>query len=268
MLACALVAACAPEVQSPRPSGTLEPIFTESSAEPTARPESSEACKLLSSEDREELVRMSMDAEVPVRATSGTEECIWTHSLNEPARSAIRVIAVRGKAWAQAARPQLVKAINHPSTDKALDRKLNAALVELSTNTEDLTDERICEIYLLFTESRGMHRSADLLLTGTIGSMPAVYAASCGRGTVVLAGFGEYGLRGSTAINHAVFRLVDAASERVDEVFGDTLSDDGAGEEDGAGDEEPQTEDSSPSPEPSPTEADETDTEDQGDSDS
>jgi hypothetical protein len=225
LLACALMAACSPTAQNARPDGTLEPTLTESSAMPTSRPKPSRACKLLTSEERSDLVRMSMDALVPVRPVSGTEECIWTHSLSEPARSAIRVIAVDGRAWAQVARPQLIKAINHPSTDSAQDRKLRKALVELSTEGEDVTDERICEIYLLFTESRGMQRTDDLLLTGTIGSMPAVYAASCDQGTVVLAGFGEYGIRGSIAINHAVFRLVDAASGRVGEVLNDAATD-------------------------------------------
>lgn len=207
---------------------------------------------------------MSMDAEVPVRPTAGTEECIWTHSLTEPARSAIRVIAVRGRRWAEVARPQLIKAISHPSTGKAQDRKLKAALAELSSDNEDLTNERICEIYLLFTESRGMQRTDALLLTGSIGSMPAVYAASCGQGTVVLAGFGEYGLRGSIAINHAVFRLVEAASDRAAEVYGAADSADAeTGEADNEGDAD---EDASPSPEPSSTETTEDEPEDEDES--
>jgi hypothetical protein len=271
LLACAVLTSCAPEAQLPRPAGTREPAIIESSSGPTAHPESSKACNLLTSEEREDLVRMSMDAEVAVRPVAGTEECIWTHSLTEPARSAIRVLAVNGQAWARVAREPIIRAINHPSSDRALDLKLQKALVDVSTNPEDLTDERVCEIYLLFTETRGLQRSDDLLFTGTIGSIPAVYAASCGTGYIVLAGFGEYGIRGSIAINHAVFRLVDAASERVDEVFDDSGNGeagqvgqadeaDEADETDSAADE-----DASPSPEP-PTAADESDSEDEDES--
>ncbi len=209
-----------------------------------------------------------MDAEIPANPIAGTEECIWTHSANQPARSAIRVIVSNGQAWIKAARPQIVLAIAHPSTSKALDRKLQNALIELaSTNANDLTDERICEIYLLFVESRGMHRSEDMLFAGSIGAMPAVYAASCDQGIVIMAGFGEYGLRGSIAVNHAVFRLVEAANERAPEVL-DYEATDGQEQEDGTADEEDAAadEDASPSPEPSPSETDEADSEDEDES--
>jgi hypothetical protein len=262
MLAGVLVAGCAPEVQSPRPSGTLQPSITASSSEPE-RFKPSDACRLLTSEEREDLVRMSMDAEIPTRAIKGTEECVWTHSLTEPARSAIRVVAANGPAWARVAAPQIVQAINHPSTSKSLAKKLRQALADLS-NSEDLTDARICEIYLEFTESRGMQRSEDMLFSGTIGSMPAVYAASCDEGMIVMAGFGEYGIRGSIALNHAVFRLVDAASDRVAEVYGNADTD---GEAD-ADEDTPADEAESPSPEPSPsdTAGDEGDAEDEDES--
>lgn len=211
---------------------------------------------------------MSMDAEVAVRPVAGTEECVWTHSLKEPARSAIRVIAVNGQSWARQARPQIIKAINHSAANKALNQKLEKALGDVSDTSKELTDERICEIYLLFTETRGMQRTDNLLLTGTIGSIPAVYAAACSEGYIVLAGFGEYGMRGSIAINHAVFRLVEAASERTDEVFEGTGNPEANGAEQGdTGDEADAAadDDASPSPEP-PTAADESDSEDEDES--
>jgi hypothetical protein len=254
VVACVL-AACSAPADNPRPSRTLEPSVTESSAKPEPFVPS-EACKLLTSEEREEVGRISMDAEVPVRAIEGTQECVWTHSRTQPARSAIRVIASNGQTWIKAARPQLIRAIAHPATSKSLGRKLKAALDEIASGKE-LTDERICEMYLLFAESRGMHRSEDMLFAGAIGSMPAVYAASCDQGTVIMAGFGEYGLRGSIALSHAVFRLVEAANARAPEVLGGTTTDDqdGTATEDDAGDE-----DASPGPEPSATEPDEGDT--------
>lgn len=265
MLACAL-AACSPPSDAPRPSGTLEPSITESSPEPK-RFVPSDACKLLSAEEREEVGRMSMDAEIPVRPIEGTEECIWTHSANQPARSAIRIIASNGQTWIKAAQPQIVRAIAHPATSKALARKLENALIEI-TATDELTDERICEIYLLFAESRGMHRSEEMLFAGAIGSMPAVFAASCDQGTVIMAGYGEFGLRGSIALNHAVFRLVEAANERAVDVLGDGATDGPDETEDGAADSEDAAndEDESPSPEPSPSDTDEADSEDEDES--
>lgn len=263
-MVCAVMTSCTQTAQQPRPSGTLEPSITESSPEPTRRPPS-DACKLLTSEEREEVGRMSMDAEIPANPIAGTEECIWTHSANQPARSAIRVIASNGQSWIKAARPQIARAIAHPATSKSLDRKLQKALVELAAaDANDLTDERICEIYLLFAESRGMHRSEDMLFAGSIGAMPAVYAASCDRGVVIMAGFGEYGLRGSIAVNHAVFRLVEAANDRAAEVLGDGAAGpeepaNGTADEEGA----EADEDASPSPEPSPSETDEADPEDE-----
>ena len=267
VLACAL-AACSAPAKNPRPSGTLEPSITASSAEPKQfKP--SDACKLLTSEEREEVGRMSMDAEIAVRPIEGTEECVWTHSASQPASSAIRIIASNGQTWIKAARPQIVRALAHPATSKSLGRKLKAALVELAS-TDELTDKRICEIYLLFAESRGMHRSEDMLFAGAIGSMPAVYAASCDQGTVIMAGYGEYGLRGSIALSHAVFRLVEDANERAPEVLGygktdGSEPDDGTTNEDGTADEgdTPDGEDASPSPEPSPSETDDSDSEDE-----
>jgi len=202
---------------------------------------------------------MTMDAEIPVIPIKGTQECIWTHSLNQPARSAIRIIASNGQEWIKAARPQIVRAIAHPATSKALDKKLKEALVEIAS-TDDLSDKRICEIYLLFAESRGMQRSENNLYAGAIGGMPAVFAASCDRGSVIMAGYGEYGMRGSIAINHAVVRLVEAANERAPDVLGGGETDEqeqgdgAAGEEDTTNDE-----DESPSPEPSPSDTDEAD---------
>lgn len=256
LVACVL-AACSAPADNPRPNGTLEPSVIESSAKPE-KFVPSEACKLLTSEEREEVGRISMDAEVPVRAIEGTQECVWTHSRTQPARSAIRVIASNGQVWIKAARPQLIRAIAHPSTSKSLGRKLKAALDEIASGDE-LTDERICEIYLLFTESRGMTRSEDMLFAGAIGSMPAVYAASCDQGTIIMAGFGEYGLRGSIALSHAVFRLVEAANERAPEVLGATATDD----QDGTATEDDADEDASPSPEPTEPDDEDADTEDE-----
>ena len=259
MLACALLTACAPEAQLPRPDGTREPSLTESSAEPK-RFEPSDACKLLTSEDREELGGVTLDAEVPVRPIAGTQECIWTHSATEPARSAIRVVASIGQTWVRAAQPQIVRAIAHPSTDKASAKKLKEALVELESETK-LDDERVCEIYLLLVESRGMTKAEDMRYAGSIGSMPAFFAASCNDGFLIMAGYGEYGLRGSMALNNAVGRLAEAANDRAPEVLGDGSAD-GQEQEDGSTDDA----DASPGAEPSPSETDEADS-DAGDED-
>ena len=254
MLACALLTACAPEAQLPRPDGTREPSLTESSAEPP-RFEPSEACKLLTSEEREELGGVTLDAEVPVRPIAGTQECIWTHSAAEPARSAIRVVASIGQTWVRAAQPQIVRAIAHPSTDKASAKKLKAALVDLESNKK-LDEERVCEIYLLLVESRGMTKAEDMRYAGSIGSMPAFFAASCNDGFLMMAGYGEYGLRGSIALNNAVGRLVEAANDRAPEVLGDGSAE-GQEREDGTATEGDSTDDEDASPEPSPSETDE-----------
>lgn len=251
---CAALAACAPPDLGPTPTGTLEPRITESSPQ-APKPKPNDACKLLTAEEREDLMGMSMDAEVPVMPLGGTEECIWTHSLNEPARSAIRVTALNGAAWAQVARPQVVRAIGNPATRRDLADDLEDALVDLASPTE-LTDERTCEIYLMFSEAYGLTRTEELLFYGNIGAMPAVFAASCEGGRIVMAGFGEYGLRGSIAANHAAARLVDAAKSRAADVLSGTTPDeaaDGEGAADG--------EDGDESPSPDPAQADEADTE-------
>jgi hypothetical protein len=248
MLACALLTACAPEAQLPRPDGTREPSVTESSAE-AQRFEPSDACKLLTSEEREELGGVTLDAEVPVRPIAGTQECIWTHSATEPARSAVRVVASIGQTWVRAAQPQILLAIAHPSTDKATVKKLKEALAELESETK-LKDERICEIYLQLVESRGMTKAEDMRYAGSIGSMPAFFAASCNGGFLIMAGYGEYGLRGSIALNNAVGRLVKAANDRAPEVLGDGSAE-GQEREDGTATEGDSADDEDASPEPS-----------------
>jgi len=225
---------------------------------------------LLSDEERFDLVRISMDAEVPVYPVAGTEECIWTHSLSEPARSAIRVIALNGATWLAFGRRQILTAIGHPSVNKALKRKLQRALVRISTESDDMTPEEICETFFLVVESRNMHRTEELLFTGTIGSLPAAYAASCEGGIIAMVGFGEYGLRGSIALIHAVVRLVEAANERAQVLLGGSAGEKEDATAEGADTDEPDPadEDGSPSPEPSPTETDESDSEGQDDTDS
>jgi hypothetical protein len=250
LVVCALLTACAGPGGNPQPIGTLEPSITQSSPEPS-KPEPNSACKMLTSEEREDLGHLSMDAEVPVKPAIGTEECVWTHSLTEPARAAIRVIALEGSTWAGVARPQIGRALGQ-STNRTLIRKLEQALVDLSNATE-LTDERICEIYFTYTEAYGMARAEELLFYGSIGALPAVFAASCEDGRVVMAGFGEYGLRGSIAANHAATRLLEAAKDRADEVLRDAEADDEGTTEDDAGADGEE----SPDPEPSPNEADE-----------
>jgi hypothetical protein len=99
-------------------------------------------------------------------------------------------------------------------------KKLKKALVELVDNGQQLESERICEIYLLSAEARGVRRVSDMVFSLNIGSLPAVYAVSCENGILILAGYGEYGLGPSIALQHAVVRLVDAAKERAPEVFG------------------------------------------------
>lgn len=254
LVVCAVLSACAPPDVGPTPNGTLEPSITESSPEPPKRAPN-EACALLTAAEREDLMGMAMNAEVPVKPLNGTQECIWTRSLNEPARSAIRVVALNGTTWSQVARPQIVRAIAQPSTSRALAKKLRAAMADLSSSPTLLTDERICEIYLLVTEAYGLHRSEDMVYYGALGAMPAVYAASCEEGRIVLAGFGEYGLRGSIAANHAAFRLVDAADDRAADLLGTEDAPDSDAEDE---DEEADAGDEPPSPDSSPGEADET----------
>lgn len=261
LLICASVTSCARGGADPRPAGTLEPSIIESSALPTNSPDN-KACKLLTAEERAALPGFSMNERIPVQPQPGTEECLWVHSRRAMARAAIRLVAFNARAWAPMAANQVNRAIRDPNVSPALAKKLEKALSELASQGRGLPPERICEIYLLSQEARGIKRTSDLVSFARIGSMPAAYAISCENGVLVMAGYGEYGMQMSIALQHGVVRLVEDASERAPELFetdGETGTGDEAGTdgETGTGDEEPGVADEEgPTEEPSPDESD------------
>jgi hypothetical protein len=277
LLACATLAGCARWAPEPRPGRTLEPSITESSPMPTANPDNP-ACELLSKKDRFDLVGYSMDAEVPVRPAKGTAECIWVHSLNESARSAIRVVALSGEVWALSIRPQLRWAMLRPTTGKALTRKLEKVWRDLGESGGRLPADEVCPTYLLLAEASGAVRNGDTVFYSTLGSMTAAYGLSCEDGNMILAGYGEHGVGPSIALQNGVLRLLEVAKERSAGIFDEVeaaAESDGSGETDAASpgaqaDDQDATdettspdEDESPSPEPSPTETDEAEDEDE-----
>jgi hypothetical protein len=218
VLLCASLASCG-RGGEPRPTHTLEPRLTESSAIPTVSPDN-KACKLLSAEDRSTLPGYSMNVRVPVSVQAGTEECVWVHYRGQPARAAIRVVAFNARQWAPQAVDVIRAVLQDPSTTKSEVKKLKRALAELLRSPDSLPAERICKIYLLAQEARGLRKMSDLVYGSTIGSMPAVYAISCDNGILIMAGYGEYGIQSSLALQHAVVRLAEAANERAPDVFG------------------------------------------------
>lgn len=218
MLICVSLAACARDGDEPRPTGTLEPSIIESSSLPTNIPDNN-ACDLLTAENRAALPGYSMDERVPVEAQPGTEECVWVHSVRRPVRAAIRLIALHARLWASQAASQVYAASRDPRVSRSDAEKLKKARNELIRNAHRLPPERICEIYLLSFEARGFIRDSDLTFFGGMGSMPAAYAISCENGVLTIVGYGEYGLRPSVAVQHAVLRLVNAAADRVPEFF-------------------------------------------------
>jgi hypothetical protein len=244
---------------------------------PTANPDNP-ACELLSKKDRFDLVGYSMDAEVPVRPAKGTAECIWVHSLNESARSAIRVVALSGEVWALSIRPQLRWAMLRPTTGKALTRKLEKVWRDLGESGGRLPADEVCPTYLLLAEASGAVRNGDTVFYSTLGSMTAAYGLSCEDGNMILAGYGEHGVGPSIALQNGVLRLLEVAKERSAGIFDEVeaaAESDGSGETDAASpgaqaDDQDSTdettspdEDESPSPEPSPTETDEAEDEDE-----
>lgn len=222
------MAACVRGGDEPRPTKTLEPSIVESSALPTNAPDN-KACKLLSADERAALPGFSMDERVPVQPQEGTEECLWVHSRRSMARAVIRLVAFNARAWAPIAAGEVNRAMRDPSVSPDLAKQLDKALRDLATKGRGLSPERICQIYLLSQEARGIKRASDLVSFAQIGSMPAAYAVSCENGVLVLAGYGEYGMGPSIALQHGVVRLVEAAAERAPEYFGDKAT---AGDED------------------------------------
>ncbi|MFL6088872.1 MAG: hypothetical protein ACJ71Z_01895 [Aeromicrobium sp.] len=215
---CVALAGCTRTPPEPHPTGTLEPSITESSPiQASGKPD--EACTLLKADERAALPGMSMNAVVPVQPAAGTQECVWVHAPNRPARAAIRIVALSASVWAKQAAPQIDKAIHNPSTRKSVAQDLGKAFAELSRDPSRVPPERICEIFLLLVKAHGM-RESDMIGYGTIGAMPAAYANTCSDGVMILAGYGEYGLRPSLALNHGVFRLAEAAHGRAVGLFG------------------------------------------------
>lgn len=252
-LVCATLASCTRWAPEPRPTGTLEPTITQSSVVPTAD-KNNVACTLLTKKDRFDLVGYSMDAEVPVRPDPGTEECVWVRSLNRSARAAIRVVAFSTPVWSRQIVPQVQAAIVKPSSGKALRRKLQKALAELIADRGELSGDRACEIYVLLAKSRGADLGVDQVGYSQIGALPAAFAITCEGGIMTMAGYGEYGIRPSLALNHGVTKLAEAASARAADALGSGDGKDVASDEDSASDE-----DASPSPAPSPRETGESD---------
>ncbi len=234
---------------------------------PTANPDNP-ACELLSKKDRFDLVGYSMDAEVPVRPAKGTAECIWVHSLNESARSAIRVIALSGEVWALTIRPQLRWAMLRPTTGKALTRKLENVWRELGESGGRLPPDEVCPTYLLLAEATGAVRNGDTVFYSTLGSMTAAYALSCEDGNMLLAGYGEHGVGPSIALQNGVLRLLEVVKERSAGIFEEVAASPGAQADDQDATDETASpdEDESPSPEPSPTETGEAEDEDEEES--
>ena len=266
-----LLAACGRTSSDPQPSGTLEPSITESSALPTPDKDNV-ACTLLTAEERFALVGYAMNAELPVRPDPGTEECIWVRSLTRPARSAIRVVAFSTPIWSRQIVPQLRAAIASPNTGRTLRTDLKKAMNELIADPDGLPTDRACETYVLLAKSRGADLGIDQVGYGTIGALPAAFAVACEDGIMTIAGYGEYGVRPSLALNRGATRLVEAASARAAEAF-DVAGGDDAGTDEDANQEDTTAEDGdagnearSPGPEASPEETDGSDNEESGES--
>jgi hypothetical protein len=231
---------------------------------PTAIP-NNPACTLLTKKDRSDMVGYSLNAELPVRPEPETYECMWVHSLREPARSAVSVTVIGTQAWARRVAPQLRAAMVKPTTGKALRGKLEAKLKELLTRGDRLPTEEVCEAYLLLAESRGATRSDQQVFYARIGSMPAAYAMACEEGIMTIVGYAEYGIGQSLALNRSVSKLAAAASGRAAEAL--AKAEDGADDTASPSPEaDGNDEDASPSPEPTPTETDEADPEDEDES--
>lgn len=221
---------------------------------PTANPDNP-ACTLLTKKDRSDLVGYSMDDEVAVRPERGSAECMWVHSVREPARAVIRVIALSGKVWALHLRPLLRAAMLRPTAGKALKKKLEKVWKDLDESGGRLPADEVCPTYLMLAEARGAVRNGDTVYYATIGSMPAAYAMSCNDGNMIVAAYGEHGIGPSIALQNGVLRLVAVAQERADDVFEQVEAEiPGTDDADGTGAASRAPE--SPSPEPSPAEAD------------
>lgn len=259
---CAALVACDRSAPQPVPAGTLEPSITESSAMPSANPDNP-ACTLLSKKERSDLVGYSMDAEVAVRPAPGTQECVWVHSLREPARSAIRVVILSPRLWIQQVEPQIRAAIIKPTTSRSVARQLEDSWLSLKNDGADSAVDDICETYLLLAEAYGSTRETDTFYYHAIGALPAAYGVSCEEGRMTIAGYGEYGLRASLALNHGVIRLVQAAKVRAAELDEDVTAEQSV--EPAATDESANasgTASDSPSPEPSESESPEPESDD------
>jgi hypothetical protein len=250
-LVCATLASCTRAAPEPHPDHTLEPSITESSPMPTANPDNP-ACTLLTSEERTDMVGYSLNAEVPVRPDPGTEECMWIHSLREPAWAAVRVTTLSTRRWARLAAPQLRAAIVKPETGKDLRAKLEAALVDVVARGDKLPAKKVCETYVLLAESYGAVRSEQQVFYATIGAMRAAFGMACEGGILTIAGYGEYGLGPSLALSRGVTKLAEAASKRATKALGeaDVTENTKSPSPSASGSDE----DASPSPQPSPTE--------------
>lgn len=215
---CAAMGSCARTPAEPGTRRSLEPSITQSSPMPTADT-NNVACNLLTADERSAVAGYSLNAEMPVRPAPGTDECIWVQSLRRPARAAIRVVANSTPVWLRQLAPQLRAAIASPHTDKKLAAKLEDALTDVLADPQGLSDDEACATYVLLAESRGALLGVDQVFYSTIGALPAAFAVTCADGIMVVAGYGEYGVRPSLALNRAVTRLAGAASERAAETL-------------------------------------------------
>lgn len=246
VLAVGSLAACERGTREPHPTTTLEPSITESSVIPTVAPDN-RACSLLSKAERQAVPGYSMNDTVPVIQDPGTSECVWIHSRRQYVKSAIRVIALSAREWAPTAVDTVTRAMISPRTDPASVPKLKRARAELLRGALKLPPERICEIYLLGYSVQGFDRTSDLTAYGRIGALPAAFAVSCDNGILVIAGYGELGLRPSLAVQHAVAKLAALAAERAPKYFEASTAD----STDGAATEPSADASEQPSPRPS-----------------
>lgn len=264
VLAVGFLTACERYEDDPKTTRTLEPALTESSPEPTTAPDN-RACKLLSANEREAVPGFTMNDVVPVVQQAGTNECVWVHSRRENVRSAIRLVALSAREWAPSALANVNRAIASPTTLQSNRVKLRAARAELIKGALTLPPERICEIYLLSFEGERKFRISDLTYYGTIGALTAAYAVSCRDGIMIIAGYGELGLRPSLAVQHAVAKLAGLAARRAPRYF-DTGSDGSPGPTDEPTESTEPSDGESPAPSTAPSRAPASDTDSDTDS--
>jgi len=199
-----------------KPTRTIEPRFTASSASPEAPDKDSEGCSLLTAKERRSIAGEKLDLVAPSQADKKTLKCRWVNTLSAPAPTALSVESMPAQRWVLGLPQQIDGVIASGRSERKYSKRLQAAKKKVLEGADEIGDKEACRMFSLMAEAgggkKGTSQSAFGVPAEAGGSTAAAH--SCTNGVYTLLTYDEKGLTLSTPLGNAVLRLVKIAHKR------------------------------------------------------